>query len=300
MAEEEETVQKEYVYYPGCTLHTWARSLGESAMSGFEALGMPLREMPSWTCCQAVFPLERDNIIGMIPAARTLIDAREQGDVLTTLCSFCFNVLRRTNHAIRSDEITRKRVEAYLETEYAGDFPVLHPLEILRDHLGWENLRERIQNPLKGLKVAPYYGCHMIRPPKEMQFDDPENPQIMDRFLDAIGCEVVDYAMKVECCGSYQTIKGSEPVMNQVRTIIRNARNNGAEALALSCPLCFYNLDNMQEKALENHPDIKPLPVFYFTELLAMAMGIDDGSCDLSCHKVDAHPLLELVEVKFQ
>lgn len=298
--EDDEAIQQEIIYYPGCTLHTWARSLGDSAVAGFAALGLDFKELPKWTCCQAVFPLAKDNVMGLIPAARTLIQAQEQGDILTTLCSFCFNVLRRTNYAIQTDEIIRKKVNAYLEADYHGDMPVLHPLEILRDQLGWEELRERVAKPLKGLKVAPYYGCQMIRPPKEMQFDDPEDPQILDDFLESIGCDVIEFPLKVECCGSYQSIAGVDPVQHQVNLIISNARNNGAQALALSCPICFYNLDTIQRKILDKHLGAEPMPVFYFTELLAMALGIEDGTCDFSCHKVDPSPMLEIVEVRFQ
>lgn len=281
------------IYYPGCSLHTWAKSLSDTFLASFEKLDVNLNELPDWACCQAVFPLAQDNIMGLVPAARTLIQAKEQGDVLTTLCSFCFNVLRRTNRVIQTDEYVRAKINAYLEEDYTGDLKVLHPLEILRDQVGFENLKTRIKKPLENLKIGPYYGCQLIRPPKEMLFDDPEDPKLMDQFLKSIGCKVVDFPFKVECCGSYQIIKGAELVIERTYSILSNASRNGAEAIALSCPLCFYNLDTRQDLIVEKHSDFSPMPVFYFTELLGMALGIDEGLYNFERHKVDPKLLLE-------
>ena len=138
----------------------------------------------------------------------------------------------------------------------------------------------------------------MVRPPNEMQFDDAEDPQILDQFLASIGCEVIDFPLKVECCGSYQSINGVEAVRQQVNRIISNARNNGADAMAISCPVCFYNLDTIQHKILDKQPGVEPMPVFYFTELLAMALDIEDKTCGLSCHKVDPSPIMDILEVR--
>jgi heterodisulfide reductase subunit B len=280
------------VYYPGCTLHTWASSLSESALASFEHLGIPFTELSKWTCCQAAFPLAKDNIMGVISAARILVAARNEGDVLTTLCSFCFNVLRRTNNAIRTDEHIKAKVNAYLEEDYKGDLDVLHPLEILRDQVGFENLKAKIERPLTGLKVSPYYGCQLVRPPEEMDFDDAEDPQIMDDFLRAIGCDVVDSAFKVECCGSHLVLKGGSLVEEQGMRILQNASGNGADALALSCPLCFYNLENRKENIKNSFPDLRELPVFYFTQLLGMALGVSEDLNELKTLDLDPVPVL--------
>ena len=155
----ENNSNKNIVYYPGCTLHTWAKSLSDTFIESFKKLDITLHELSDWSCCQAVFPLARDNIMGLVPAARILIQAREHGDFLTTLCSFCFNVLRRTNNIIQTDEEIRAKLNAYLEEDYAGDMHILHPLEILKVMVGFDKLKSKITKPCGNIKIGPYYGC---------------------------------------------------------------------------------------------------------------------------------------------
>jgi heterodisulfide reductase subunit B len=281
---------EQIIYYPGCTLHTWAASLSETAVESFSELGIQFKEMDQWTCCQASYPLAEDNMMGLVSAGRILAQAKQQGDTLTTLCSFCFNVLRRTNLRIRTDDLARQKVNAFLEEDYKGDLPILHPLEILRDRVGFDSLKARIKRPLAGLKVASYYGCQMIRPPEEMKFDDPEDPRVLDDMLASLGADVVDFPLKVECCGSYLSIKGPDHVLERIRIILNNAQKNGAEALVLSCPLCYYNLEHKQGELLKKYPDMKKMPIFYFTELLGIALGLDVH--DFKMHDIDPLPLL--------
>lgn len=288
----ENNSDKNIVYYPGCTLHTWAKSLSDTFIESFKKLDINLHELSDWSCCQAVFPLARDNIMGLVPAARILIQAREHGDILTTLCSFCFNVLRRTNNAIQTDGEIRAKLNAYLEEDYTGDVHVLHPLEILKVMVGFDKLKSKVTKPCGNIKIGPYYGCQLIRPPKEMKFDDPEDPKLLDMFLESIGCEVINFPFKVECCGSYQILQGEDMVADRAYAILSNARKNGAEAIALSCPLCFYNLDTKQNLISKKYPDFSPMPIFYFTELLGMALGIDEGLCGFDKHTVDPGVLL--------
>ena len=284
------------VYYPGCTLHTWAKSLSDTFIESFKKLDISLHELSDWSCCQAVFPLAGDNIMGLVPAARILIQAREHGDSLTTLCSFCFNVLRRTNKLIQTDEAIRAKLNAYLEEDYTGKLNVLHPLEILKSTVGFDTLKSKVTKPCGNIKIGPYYGCQLIRPPKEMEFDDPEDPKLLDMFLESIGCEVINFPFKVECCGSYQVVQSEELVAERAYSILSNASKNGAEALALSCPLCFYNLDIKQNLISKKHPDFSPIPVFYFTELLAMALGIKEKIYGFDKHTVDPGILLESLQ----
>jgi len=287
---------KKIVYYPGCTLHTWAKSLSDTFIESFKKLGINLHEMSDWSCCQAVFPLARDNIMGLVPAARILIQAREHGDFLTTLCSFCFNVLRRTNNVIQTDREIRAKLNAYLEEDYNGDVHVVHPLEILKVLLGFDKLKSKVTKPMRNIKIGPYYGCQLIRPPKEMKFDDPEDPKLLDMFLESIGCDVINYPFKVECCGSYQIIQGEDIVVERTYSILSNARKNGAEAIALSCPLCFYNLDTKQNLVSKKYPGFSPMPIFYFTELLAVALGIKEELCGFDKHTVDPSMLIESIQ----
>ena len=170
---------------------------------------------------------------------------------------------------MKNDETLAARVQNYLrlDTPYAGETTVLHYLEVLRDRVGFDALAEKVVKPLTGRKIGAYYGCLLLRPSRELGFDDPENPTIMENFIRAIGAEPVYYGLRNECCGGYTTIEGREFAQKQVQKIMENAKASGAQALITACPLCMYNL---RENAQDG------LPVYYFTELLAEALGVKE------------------------
>jgi heterodisulfide reductase subunit B len=283
------------VYYPGCTLSTKAKNLGELAKASASKLGIELKELDNWTCCQAAFPLVDDNIMGLLSSARIIINAGKEEKKLTTLCSFCYNVLKRTNHVLKTDDEKHEKICLFLEEDYNNDVEVVHFLEILRDDLGFQNLAEKVTKRLEGLKAAPYYGCQILRPASILQMDDPEKPKILDDFLDSIGCDVVDFPFKVECCGSYQII--NENVKNAVlacsHNILDSAIKSGADVIALTCPVCYFNLDAKQRDMAQKYDDYTPIPILYFTELLGLALEVDEELFDFSKHFIDPRPLLE-------
>lgn len=282
------------VYYPGCTLSTKAKNLGDLARASAEKLGIELVELENWTCCQAAFPLVDDNLMGLLSSSRIIINAGKKEKKLTTLCSFCYNVLKRTNHVLKTDEEKHEKICLFLEEEYGNDVDVVHFLEILRDDLGFEKLAERIAKKLEGLKVAPYYGCQLLRPASVLQMDDPEKPVILDDFLSSLGCEVVDFPFKVECCGSYQIINETvkDAVLSCSFNIIDSAVKAGADVIALTCPVCYFNLDAKQRDMAEKYDGYKAIPILYFTELLGLALEVDEGLFDFSKHFIDPRPLL--------
>lgn len=276
-------------YYPGCTLSTKAKSLDKSARATASVLGIELVELPNWTCCGAAFPLVDDNIIGMVAATRILANAKKESGKLTTLCAFCYNVLKRTNNVIATDREKRKRLNMFLEEEYDGSTKVLHFIEILRDEIGFENLGKKVKKKLN-MKVAPYYGCLLLRPYEEIKLDDPEAPSILENFLGSIGCEVVDFPYKTECCGSYLAISSQDAAVDCSYSILNSAVRNGAEAMAVSCPLCYFNLDERQKDMFEKYKNFRGVPIFYFTQLLALAMELD---VSFEQHSVSPIPLLK-------
>ena len=260
-----------YSYFPGCTLRTKGKELDRWGKTAAQALGFTLEEVPQWQCCGAVYPLAKDEIATRLSSVRALIAAGEQESPLVTLCSACHHVIKRVNNDMKNDETIRDRVSRYmgLETPYAGETEVLHYLELLRDRVGFEELAKKVVNPLTGRKIGAYYGCMLLRPGKEMGFDDPENPRILEDFIRALGAEPVVYARRNECCGGYCTMENKDYARKQVDKIMDNARACGAEELITACPLCMYNL---KENATEG------MPVTYFTELLAEALGVkEDG-----------------------
>ena len=258
-----------YSYFPGCTLRTKGKELDQWGRAAAEVLGFALEEPENWQCCGAVYPMAKDEIATRLSSVRALADAREQGRELVTLCSACHHVIKRVNGDMQRDADICDKVNRYLklDTPYAGETNVLHYLEVLRDRIGFDVLKEKVVNPLTGVKIGAYYGCLLLRPGKEMGFDNPENPRILEDFIRAIGAEPVIYARRNECCGGYCTLENKSYAVKQVDKIMDNAKAHGAELLITACPLCMYNLKENTTDGLE---------VKYFTELLAQALGVKE------------------------
>ncbi len=283
----------DYLYFPGCTLYTKAKNLDVAARECAKLMGFELRELPNWTCCGATFPLTTDNIMALLPPSRILGTAMKEGGDLTTLCSVCFNVLRRTSHLLKSDPEKREKIFDFIEMEYRDGLRVPHYLEILRDEIGFESLKEKVKRDLKGLKVAPYYGCLLLRPSEEMEFDDKESPTIIESFLDSIGCEPVDFPYKIECCGSFQSVGAPDVAIDCGHAILRSAVKNGAEAVVSTCPLCQFNLDTKQKDIKEKYSDFKTLPVLYFSQLMGISFDLPTDTLGFERNDMDPRPLLE-------
>lgn len=259
-----------FSYYPGCTLSTKAKALDRCGRAAAKALGVELQEIENWQCCGAVYPQAEDEIATKLSAVRALNAAKEAGNPLLTLCSACHHVIKRVNADMRENETIRSRANNYLKLDapYAGEAQVVHYLEMLRDSVGFDNVKKAVKNPLKGVKMAAYYGCLLLRPSGVMAFDDPENPQIMEDFIRAIGGTPVTYSLRNECCGGYMAMEDKAFAQRRVEAILASAREAGAEMILTACPLCMYNLE--QNAAAESK-----LPVKYFTELLHQALGLD-------------------------
>jgi len=258
-----------FSYYPGCTLKTKAKDLDKYARKSAEALGVTLEEIPEWQCCGAVYPLAKDEIASKLSSVRTLASARDQGHDLVTVCSACHHVIKRVNNDMKTNEDIRTKANNYmkLDTPYAGETNVIHYLEMLRDKVGFDEIKKKVVNPLTGKKIAAYYGCLLLRPSKTMQFDDPENPTILEDFIRAIGATPVVFPYRNECCGGYVALEEPALVNNKCDTIMDSAASFGAEEIITACPLCMYNLSSNSKTA-------NKLPVTYFTELLAEALGV--------------------------
>jgi len=268
-------------YYPGCTLKTKARNLEEPAIASLEVLGLKLEEIPRWNCCGAVYSLAEDDLIHQVAPVRNLIRVKEQGkNELATLCAFCFNTLKRANLLMKANAEKRNTINSFMDEEinYSGEVKVVHLLEVLRDEIGWGTLAQKVKLPLRELKVAPYYGCTLLRP-REVAIDSVENPTILREFLKALGASPVDFPESTRCCGSYQIISDPGTISAYVWNILSSALSHGAEALVLSCPLCDYNLGQGQKELMKKHSEFKGMPLFYFTQLLALALGLDPQVC---------------------
>ena len=279
-------------YFPGCTLNTTGKGFDSAVRASTAAVGVELVELPEWNCCGATYPLIVDNMLELAAPAHVLVSAKDEGSTVTTACTTCYNVLKRTNKFIREHEEERDRINTFIEAEYYGDVEVMDILHLLRDRVGFDTVRGEVQNPLKGLKVASYYGCMVLRPPDEVAYDDPENPQSLDDLMAALGATPVDYAHKAECCGAYLAVKEPSVTREMVYTILKSGLAAGAEAVATNCPLCQFNLDRQQAEIRKIYAGYQPVPIFYFSQLMGLALGLDASDYGWDRHYIDARPLL--------
>ena len=267
-------------YFPGCTLRTKAKELDRCARACAEILGFELCEIENWQCCGGVYVSAKDEIATKLAAVRALAAARDAGRPLVTVCSACHNVIKQTNHAMRTDEDFAKKVNLYLSQDknppapYHGETEVLHYLELVTRGSGFEKIHAAVKNPLNGKRVAAYYGCMLLRPAKVIEFDDPENPQLIEKLIAALGAEPCIFPERNECCGGYTVMDDPNTAAKRSRKVYGSACIHGADEIVTACPLCRYNLvkNGMSEEA--------SVPVVYFTELMAEAFGIKNGAAN--------------------
>ena len=256
-------------YFPGCTLKNKAKVLDDYARRCADVLGVTLEEPETWQCCGGVFTSAKSEVATKLSSVRLLKDAADKGMPLVTVCSACHNVVKQTNHAMQTDAEFASKVNAYMGEDggYNGETTVYHYLELLRDVIGYDALKEKVTNPLKGKTIACYYGCLLLRPSAVMAMDDPENPTIMEDLVKALGATPVVFANRNECCGGYVSMENAALAAKKSNAVVENAKAMGADMIITACPLCRYNL-------MKNGADI---PVVYVTELLAEALGVKEG-----------------------
>lgn len=274
-------------YYPGCTLKSTAKPFEDTTREVSHALSIELIELPKWNCCGTVYSLASDDLMHHLAPIRNLIQVQGMGfDRVTTLCSMCYNTLMQANLLVKNDPEKLEKINSFMDTEkdYEGNVTIVHYLTLLKE-IGFRNMP--VKNPLKGLTVAPYYGCLLLRP-EEIAIDNPEKPTIMAELLTAMGADVVDHPYKLECCGSYHTVNYKDVVCEKTFSILDSAQKRGAEAVVVSCPLCEFNLDYRQ-KDLEK--ELAPMPIIYFTQLVAVALGLR-SNLGFDQHFSNPEPLL--------
>ncbi|UCF49048.1 MAG: CoB--CoM heterodisulfide reductase iron-sulfur subunit B family protein [Thermoplasmatales archaeon] len=283
------------LYYPGCTLKTSAKNLEKSAFAIIEKLGHEVEEMEDWNCCGVASSLTDDDLMHHLAPLRNLIHVQDQGEEkIVTLCDMCYNTLKQTNLRMKEkpDDLETLNLFMDRENDYKGTVKVLHFLEFLRDEIGFNALKKMVKNPLKGMKIMPYYGCMLLRP-REVAIDDAEEPTILKDVLKTLGAEVIDNPFKIECCGSYHTIEEKKLVSDRAHRISKFAVERGSDAIVLSCPLCRFNLDVRGKEAEKLYNNYKQVPVYYYTQLIAVALGLDPKNCGFDNHAVDPILLLK-------
>lgn len=289
-------------YFPGCTLKTTAQNFEMSAIESAKKIGIEFIELPRWNCCGVVASLTSDDLMRHLAPVRNFIRVQEmnkQGLVknenrLLTLCSMCYNTLSLSNLRMKNEADDLQKINDFMHREeenYDGNIEVVHFLSILEE-MGFDKLAQKITKPLKDLKVASYYGCMLLRP-KEVGIDDAEAPAILENFVKSLKAETVDWDAGSRCCGSYHTVNNVDIVYNLVKGIILDALKNGAEAIITSCPLCAFNLDVRQSEIKKDNPDFQTIPIFYFTQLMGIALGLDKKAVGLEFNKIDTEDILK-------
>jgi heterodisulfide reductase subunit B2 len=264
-----------YSYFPGCSLKGLGKAYEESLLPVLKHLGVELKEIDDWNCCGATACMAVDEVKACVLAARNLGLAQKSGfNQIVAPCASCYLVLNKTRHYINEFPAMKEKVVqalAAVDLKYDGDTPVRHPLDILINDVGLEAIKQKVTHPLKGLKVAPYYGCQIVRP--YATFDDQNNPTTMDRLIEALGATVVNYPLKTKCCGGSLT-GGAPGERNRcVFDLLTEAENRGADCLATVCPLCQFNLDASSAPVAAKFEPVN-VPAVYFSQLMGMAFGL--------------------------
>jgi heterodisulfide reductase subunit B len=293
-------MSRKYAFYPGCTLHTTGVEFGVSTDLVCDALGLEMAEIPDWNCCGASSAHSLNAELALSMPARNLAQAQKVTgpDSLAIPCAACYSKLAAADLALQKDAAFRAKVESTLGFVYEQRLRPRSLLDIVVNDVPQTELVGRVTRPLTGLKVVSYYGCLLIRPPETTgHWDDPEQPQSMDRLLEWLGATAVSWSYGVDCCGGSLTLNRSDVAVHLVDRLVAAANEAGADALVTACPMCMANVDGRQKYRggsplpRKPKPEYRPLPIFYFTELMALAYGLPAGKV-LGKHLLDPRPLL--------
>lgn len=286
-----------YQYFPGCSLKSSGRAYEESLLAVFRALQIPVEEIEDWNCCGATAYMAVDEVQAFALAARNLALAEKapggaNGKPAQILapCAACYLVLLKTQRYLADHADLHQKVMAGLKAiklSYEGRVQVRHPLDVLVNDVGTDRVAKRVTQPLKGMKVACYYGCQIVRP--FAAFDDMHNPTTMDRLVKALGATPVDWPLKTRCCGG--TLNGTIPDtgLRLNRILLKEAKRRGADMLITVCPLCQFNLECYQDQIASKFQESVSLPVVYLTQLMGMAFGLSDR--DLGIQRLFVPPV---------
>jgi heterodisulfide reductase subunit B len=262
-----------YAWYPGCSLRGTGRAYEESLLAVFRALDVAVEELKDWNCCGSTTYLSVDELTSYALVARNLaLAAREKRDIVAP-CAACYMVLNKCHHYVEDYPDVKLAVTRAMEAinlKYDPATRVRHPLDVLLNDVGVKTIKAKITRPLKGLKVAPYYGCQIVRP--YATFDDQANPTSMDRLLEACGATVVRYSLKTHCCGGSQKGALPEVGLDLIHYLLTEAKRQGADVMATVCPLCQFNVEAFQQDTANAHPAVS-MPVVYFSQLMGLALG---------------------------
>lgn len=286
-------------YYPGCSGEGSGIEYKISTLKTAEMLGIELTELEDWNCCGATSGHSTNKLLSLALPARNLAIAEQMGlDTMLTPCAACYSRHRAAELAIRHNEEEHQKIQQAIAMDINGSTTTVSILDLLAHTIGKDKIKEKVKNSLKGMKAACYYGCLLVRPIEDTGFDDAEDPQTMDEIVRALGAETVDWAFKTECCGASLATSRPEIGVKMIYEVLKNAKEAGAECIVTACPLCMLNLDMRQAGAEKAFGEKFNMPIYYVTELVAIAGGYKAEEVGVPKHFVGGMKYLQSIPAK--
>ncbi len=283
---------KAYSFYPGCSQLSSAEEYGDSAHQVAQALGFRLDTLEDWNCCGASSAHMTNHVLAVSLPARNLAKAKEKGDDIVVVCAACYHNLKKAQMEILADDELASRVEGIVGSDPRFEGRIVHLLDVIGEEVGMEELAEKVGRPLEGLRPVSYYGCLMVRPKGMISGDDPDNPRLMDDLMNALGAEVKKWSYKTDCCGGSLSLTRTDIVVTLVNRLFEAAEEADANCLVTACPMCLANLEMRQKEGRLTFGLEHDIPVFFFTELLGLALGLPGAEEWFARHLIDPRPLL--------
>jgi heterodisulfide reductase subunit B len=281
-------------YYPGCSLHATAREYEESLKAIGPVLDVHMEEIEDWACCGASSAHATNHLLSVSLPARTLMLAERQNlDTIFAPCAACYNRLASAQYALEHDKKTASKVQSILDCSFDRPLRILSIAQLLS--MLTDEIQSKSTAQLKGVKVACYYGCLLVRPPEICGFDDPEAPSSLEKIARAAGAAPVEWNMKLECCGGGFSLSRTASVVRLSRSILQSARNAGAQALIVACPMCHSNLDFRQQAIQRGETEDLSMPILYISQLVGLSLGLDPSRLGLNRHYVNPLPFLNRI-----
>jgi heterodisulfide reductase subunit B2 len=284
---------KTVAYYPGCSLHGTATELDSSFKATSRALGITLQEIPGWECCGNTAVHSTNRLLAAALPVNELVKVKQDMklDSVAVPCAACFGRFMTGINEIEDPQVADD-VRHVVGRPYEGGVTVRNLVDMYHDEVGLEALAAKVTRPFGGLKVACYYGCLLTRPPKVTLAEDPEYPTHMDEVVKVLGCDPVEWNFKTDCCGASLALCEQKMVVGLTRRILQDARDCGADAVVVACPLCHVNLDSRQDDIAKANPGWKHLPIVYLSQMVGRAIQVDQASLGIKKHMQDASAVL--------
>ncbi len=287
-----------YALFLGCTIPARQPNYELSARKALTKLGVDLVDLANMSCCCPP-PIQSIDMVTSLAVAANNISIAEAADLdILTLCSGCFESLAMANTLLREDNKLKTKINDILSkagNEFRGSIQVKHFVQVLKEDIGFERLKQSVIKPLNNLKVAAFYGCHALRPSNLLKLDDPERPSILENLIEALGAENVVYRNKLKCCGGLLRGSSDELALDLAREKVLNATKAGADCISTLCPFCFVALDIGQVQMKRKFEGTYDMPIIHYSELLAMALGVDPKSLSPEIHRIKLDKVLSKI-----